>query len=320
MWKEYIENGEYEKAFNLAKEDKEVWNAILAESKRLREKFYGKKINLYYPGDKFPSISVTGTVCQLNCKHCGRRYLKHMVPLTTPTKLKDYCMKLADNDGNGCLISGGYTLGGFVPLKPFIETIKEIKETTNLQVNVHTGVVDQETAKLLAYAGVDSVSVDIAGDQKILDEIYGLKRSPEDYLETLKNLKEQNIKITPHIGIGFYYGKILHEFKALQFVKEVDPDVLVFVVLRPTRGTAFEKITPPSLEDTLLIMAISRIVFKNKSISLGCMRPSGHIRLELEYKSAKNIVNRLATPSRYLITRLKKEGYEIKIDEKCCTL
>ena len=320
MWRVYISNGEYEKAFNQGKSNKEIWNEILAESRRLREKFYDKKIHLYYPGDKFPPISVTGTVCQLNCKHCGRRYLKHMVPLTTPNKLKEFCRKLADNGGNGCLISGGYTLGGFVPLKPFIEAIKEIKETTNLEINVHTGVVDKETAELLAYAGVDGVSVDIAGDQRILDEIYGLKRTPEDYLKTLKNLKDQNIRITPHIGIGFYYGQILHEFKALQFVKEVDPDVLVFVVLRPTRGTAFEKISPPSLEDTLLIMAISRIALQDKSISLGCMRPSGSIRLELEYESATSIVDRLATPSRYLITRLKKEGYEIKIDEKCCTL
>ena len=320
MWKKYIENNNYKEAFYLGKNNKEVWKEILAESKRLRDKYYDKKINLYYPGDKFPPISVTGTACQLNCKHCGRKYLKHMIPLTTPNKLKEYCKKLVEKGGNGCLISGGYTFGGFVPLKPFIEAIKEIKETTNLEINIHTGIVDQETAKLLAYAGVDSVSVDIAGDQKILDEIYGLKRKPEDYLKTLKNLKEQNIRITPHIGIGFYYGKILHEFKALRFVKEVDPDVLVFVVLRPTRGTALENVAPPSLEDTLLVMAIARIAFQNKSISLGCMRPSGRIRLKLEYESVINIVDRLATPSRYLITKLKKEGYEIKIDEKCCTL
>ena len=100
----------------------------------------------------------------------------------------------------------------------------------------------------------------------------------------------------------------------------MDPDVLVFVVLRPTRGTAFENIEPPSLKETLLVMAISRIIFQDKSISLGCMRPSGRIRLQLEYESAVNIVDRVATPSRYLITRLKREGYEIKIDEKCCTL
>jgi uncharacterized radical SAM superfamily protein len=54
------------------------------------------------------SISVTGTVCSLNCKHCGRHYLEDMLPLSESEKIPSGTKSL--------LISGGSTLEGKVPI------------------------------------------------------------------------------------------------------------------------------------------------------------------------------------------------------------
>jgi hypothetical protein len=42
----------------------------------------------------FPTISVTGTACALNCKHCEGKVLKTMYPATTPEKLFALATKL----------------------------------------------------------------------------------------------------------------------------------------------------------------------------------------------------------------------------------
>ena len=53
-----------------------------------------KVMRLYYVWPKFPSISITGSACALNCKHCDKVYLKHMTAATTPDKLLKLCKTL----------------------------------------------------------------------------------------------------------------------------------------------------------------------------------------------------------------------------------
>jgi hypothetical protein len=46
----------------------------------------------------FPTVSVTGTACALNCKHCGGKVLQTMHPATTPTTLFALTEKLKQHD------------------------------------------------------------------------------------------------------------------------------------------------------------------------------------------------------------------------------
>ena len=315
-----IKSGNFREIFNKAIRDDTFYNNLLLLAKSKREQLFGKKIEVFYPGKEFPSVSITGGFCALQCKHCMGKYLQHMIPITNPQKLKEFCLKHEKSGGVGCLISGGYTTEGYVPLEPFIDAIKWIKENTNLLINVHTGLADEKMAKLLKYAGIDSVSVDVSGDIKIIKDVYGLKKTPEDYLKTLINLKRNNLTVAPHIGIGFYYGKITeHEFVSLEFVRKIASPELVFIIIRPTPSTPFENITPPSLREILSVMALSRLVL-DSPISLGCMRPSGNLRKTLDYMAIKYIADRIAVPSHDAVSRLKNEGYEVIVHKKCCTL
>src|SRR4030067_148169 len=60
----------------------------------------------------FPTFSVTGKTCALNCKHCGGKLLGTMQSTGTPAKLFEAAEKLKTEGGVGCLVSGGSTLNG----------------------------------------------------------------------------------------------------------------------------------------------------------------------------------------------------------------
>ncbi len=65
----------------------------------------------------FPTISVTGNSCALNCKHCGGKVLETMHPALSPQELIELGAKLKRNGAKGVLVSGGCLPDGSVPLR-----------------------------------------------------------------------------------------------------------------------------------------------------------------------------------------------------------
>ena len=127
------------------------------------------------------ALSITGSHCQLNCKHCGGRILQNMTAAETPEALKKAAERIAGQGGRTILISGGADKEGRVPLGPFIRVMKEIRSELGLKVLVHTGLVSEELAEGLAEAGVDLALLDIIGDNGTIRDIYHLQASVEDF-------------------------------------------------------------------------------------------------------------------------------------------
>ncbi len=100
----------------------------------------------------FPTVSVTGTSCALNCKHCEGKVLETMTPAETPAKLLEVAVKLKQNGALGFLVSGGCLPDGSVPLAPFIPALEQVKRKLGLTVFVHTGIIDFATASALKSA------------------------------------------------------------------------------------------------------------------------------------------------------------------------
>ena len=78
-------------------------------------------ISIYWPAKNFITVSVTGQKCQLMCKHCQARFLKHMEPAETPEKLWALAV---EKKPKGMLISGGSDKNGAVPILPYLDIIK----------------------------------------------------------------------------------------------------------------------------------------------------------------------------------------------------
>ncbi len=319
-----------------------IADEIFQLSKRIRENIckareiswmeFGKKIHFFIPSFtyynnkyfksspmSFPSISVTGSACSLNCSHCGGKLLRTMIPAQSPEKLVEVCSKIRRRGAVGCLISGGCLPNGSVPILKFAESIAEVKRKLGLTIVVHTGLIDFETAKILKEAGVDAVSIDIIGSEETIKEIYHLNASVKRYAESLEALKRAGIPFTPHVLVGLHYGELRGEFEALKIISKYDPSALILIVFFPIKGTKMEFIKPPPPEAVINVLTEARFMMPKVPIALGCARPKGKHRIITDVLAVEAGVNAIAFPSVEAIEKAKKMGLKISFFQVCCS-
>ncbi len=273
-----------------------------------------------YPHPKFPTISITGDECALNCKHCGRRYLQHMISCQTPDVLHKTCLELAMNGAHGALLSGGYNGEGYVPFEPFLGAIERVKRETGLFLNVHTGLAPPSLVRELGRGGVDMASVDLIGADETIKHVLGIQRTTKDYERTLKALEKSIPRIVPHICIGLHGGEVKGEFRALEMAAATDIAALVFLVLAPTKGTAFEGVEAPVPPVVGELIAEARLKFPEIPLILGCMRPRSGERVETELQALRSGVDRIEVPSVETIRAAERMGLEVKRLDACCAV
>ncbi len=298
----------------------ECTEGLLEAARKVAEKRAPRGLKVYIPSRLFPSVSITGGRCELDCAHCNAHYLSHMIPAETPEKLYHICLSLYEQGAVGCLISGGSTREGYVPLEPFVETIKRVKEDTDLILNLHTGLISMSLAWRLAKANVDIISLDVVGDTETVRTIYGINKRAEDYFEALANHVNAGLRhVIPHICIGLHYGAVKGELKALDAVRKINPESLVFIVFNPTKGTRMERTSPPAPLTVAKVIAIARLMLRDVTILLGCMRPSGKRREEIDMLSL-NIIDGIVLPTRKIVNEAKKRGFSVKKLYSCCAV
>jgi uncharacterized radical SAM superfamily protein len=267
---------------------------------------------------RFPTVSVTGTACALNCKHCGGKVLETMHPATTPNTLFALAMKLKQNGALGCLVSGGCTPEGSVPLKPFLPTIEKIKRELGLTVFVHTGIIDAATATALKRAGVDAALIDIIGSDETIKKTCNLNVTAKDYAASLKAMQQAGLNLVPHVIVGLNEGKLKGELDALQMIASVKPSALVVIAFMPIHGTAMAQVKPPQPADIAKVTAASRLMFPKTPLALGCVRPKGKRRAETDILALKAGVDAIAFPSEAVIEYAEAQGYALSFSSYCC--
>ena len=270
------------------------------------------------PAD-FPTISITGSGCALNCKHCGRSVLETMYPVKSSEELFELCTQLKKKGALGCLISGGCTPNGSVPINKFIDGITRVKRNLGLTVLVHTGIIDQTTALALAKAGVDSALVDVIGSDDTIREVYGLNMTTEDYSRSLSALQDSNVPFVPHIIVGLHYGRLEGEFQALQMIRKYSPSALVIIAFMPIHGTEMEHVDPPRPVEIGKVIASARLMFPKTPLALGCMRPKGGHRVETDIMAVKAGIDAIAFPTEEAVNFARQNGRSISFSSLCCS-
>ncbi|MBN2488331.1 MAG: hypothetical protein JXA98_04825 [Methanosarcinaceae archaeon] len=266
----------------------------------------------------FTPVSVTGTGCELNCKHCEKHYLKHMLD-ASHGKLSAIAHNLAVRGHRGILLSGGSRTDGSVPTYEISDEIHRIKDDTHLKISAHTGIVTDEQAERLS-PWLDMALVDCIGSEATISGILGLPNTVDDYDSTLRFLTENGIPIAPHIIVGLNHGKLDGEFSAIEMVKKYKPDVVVIVVFIPTKGTACADAPSPLLEDVAKVIIRARQEMPDIPLSLSCVRPGGRYRSQLDECAILCGIDRIAVPSRSAYKLCKDVGLEIhEVDKLCCS-
>lgn len=273
-------------------------------------------VDAFIPGSKFAAVSITGSTCWLNCKYCMGRYLKGMEHTPTPHHLKAFAKKFYKQGGRGILISGGFTREGKLPLTPFLQTIREIKKEYDFVISVHPGLVNKDDAENLRLAGVDIVDFDLTLSTYAIKRLKNLKdRDPTDFVSSLKYLYERGPPyIAPHILIGLPAVGAELTLEEIEFLKDFDPYVTVFLVFIPTEGTALSRAKTPNIYHVADILQKARHLLRGE-LSLGCMRPVSYKNSLDIIAIEKNLVERIAVPHLSTITK-----YELRKYDACCSV
>jgi uncharacterized radical SAM superfamily protein len=268
----------------------------------------------------FVPISLTGSYCALNCKHCGGKLLETMYHAYSNEELYSLVQKLSKKGLEGLLITGGSCVDGTVPMKPFFPPLRRIKEEMGIKLAAHTGLVNRETAVQMRNI-FDVAMMDIIGRKETIKEIYNLNNSPEDFYSSIEYLLEQGISVVPHVVLGLHYGKILGEFEAIKRLSSYKLSSLVLVIIEELKGTVFEKmkIKPPSLDSIREIFIFTRESFPKTPILIGCARPCGEMEKKIDLLAIRSGFNGIAYPSEDAMTYSKKIGLNLRFSEFCCS-
>lgn len=268
---------------------------------------------------EFPTVSVTGSSCALNCRHCGGKLLQTMHPAATPQELYGLAVRLKAEGAKGLLVSGGCLPNGSVPLDGFASTLARLKNELDLTVFVHTGIVNSKTAMALKSAGVDAALIDVIGSNCTIKQTLNIDVTVKDYAESLHALTQAGLAVVPHVIVGLNNGKLGGEAQALRIIQENSaPKAVVVIAFMPIRGTQMAGASPPSPLTVARVAAAARATFPATPLALGCMRPKGKQRAQTDVLALKAGVDAVAFPSDAAVEYAKSRGCRAEFSSYCC--
>ena len=254
------------------------------------------------------SVSLTDHECQQKCAHCQGHYLKGMQMLS---QLKTDSF----SDYDAVLISGGSSKTGSVPITEHIDKILRLPE--RLRINLHPGF--QPVAPLLQLKSRNPiVSFDLPGSDAVIRDVFKLPYSAREFQELFVSYSKHFVTV-PHVCIGLNRGQNSGEENTIDFLSGLQLDQAVFIIFRPTPGTEFADASPPEPARVIEVLKYARRKL-NCELLLGCMRPAGKYRSQIDILSWLHGVRKIVQPDHGLLNTLKDHGITINEYSNCCAL
>lgn len=269
----------------------------------------------------WPAVSISGGSCKLQCDHCKAKVLEPMIPATTPASLWRVMNEQIERGARGMLLTGGSNHRDEVEYAPFLPVVRRFKDRfPAFRIAMHTALVDREMACAMAEAGVDVAMLDIIGAQDTVSQVYHLRRPVEDFARSLEHLVATSMKVVPHIVIGLHYGRMLGEWQALETVARHCPDALVLVVAMPFYAPANRPFATPSSLEVGSFFLDARAALPGTPILLGCARPPGRARIEMDAYAALAGLSGIAHPADGVVELALRLGRDVNVIPACCSI
>lgn len=303
----YLEKEEYMELLG-SYQDKETVVCLGQEAARLREKYYGNKV--YMRG----LIEFTN-FCKNNCYYCGiRRDNKNASRYRlTEEEILDCCKNGYELGFRTFVLQGGED--PYYTDERICTITKEIKKRyPDCAVTLSIG--EKERASYQAYfdAGADRYLL----RHETADEVHYQKLHPSQMSlahrkQCLRELKE----IGYQTGCGFMVGSpgqtLDTLYEDLMFIKELQPEMVGIGPFIPHQDTPFAEEKAGTLEDTLRLLAIIRLihpmVLLPSTTALGTIHPMGR---EKGILAGANVVMPNLSPIQV------RDKYQL-YDNKICT-
>ncbi|WP_018946874.1 MULTISPECIES: radical SAM protein [unclassified Thioalkalivibrio] len=269
----------------------------------------------------WPAMSITGGDCKLACDHCKARILEPMIPVRSPEDLWREVNQVIESGAQGMLLTGGSNHRNEVEYGPYYSTIRRIKdEFPDFRIAMHTALVDDDIALSMEQAGIDAAMMDVIGAQDTITQVYHLRRSVDDFEQTLESLVKTNMKVVPHIVVGLHYGKLLGEWNALEMLARHLPDAVVLVVVMPFYAPASRPFETPDVHAVGRFFHDARERLGDTPLLLGCARPPGEAKSQIDSYAVMAGLSGIAHPAEGVVELAARLGKNVRVTPACCSI
>lgn len=272
-------------------------------------------------GSAWPAVSVTGGDCELLCDHCRAKILEPMIPARTPEALWRVVNDQVAAGARGMLLTGGSNHRNEVEYGPFYPVVRRIKDRfPGFRVAVHAALVDADAARRMEDAGIDVAMMDVIGAQDTIARVYHLKREVGEFEAGLAALTATSMRVVPHIVIGLHYGRMLGEWRALEMLQRHVPDAVVLVVVMPFYAGDARPFEVPGSAETGAFMADAREALPGIPLLLGCARPAGRAKSEIDAYAVMAGLDGIAHPAEGVVELAVRLGRGVRVTPSCCSM
>ncbi|MGD8498971.1 MAG: radical SAM protein [Chromatiales bacterium] len=269
----------------------------------------------------WPAVSITGGDCKLQCDHCKAKILEPMIPARSPEQLWRAVNEMIEDGAQGMLLTGGSNHRNEVEYDAYYSTVRRIKdEFPGFKIALHTALVTPDIARSMEQAGIDAAMMDVIGSQDTITQVYHLRRSVDDFEQTLENLVATDMKVVPHIVIGLHYGRLLGEWNALEMLSRHLPDAVVLVVVMPFYAPDSRPFEIPDSAAVGRFFMDARQALPETALLLGCARPPGIAKVQIDSYAVMAGLNGIAHPSDGTVELAARLGRRVKVTPACCSI
>lgn len=271
--------------------------------------------------NSWPAVSITGGDCKLQCDHCKAKILEPMIAARTPDALWREVNDIIAGGGQGMLLTGGSNHRNEVEYDAFYPVIRKIKDQfPEFRIAVHTALVDEQAALNMEQSGIDVAMMDVIGSQDTISQVYHLKRTVDDFERTLEILVNTRMKVVPHIVLGLHYGRLLGEWNALEMLQRHLPDAVVLVVVMPFYAPAARPFITPDTSSVGHFLMDAREALPGIPLLLGCARPPGLARVQIDSYAVMAGINGIAHPADGVVELAARLGRDVRVTPACCSI
>ena len=291
----------------LTTSDPTVLDELGAEARRLRDEIYGRRVFIR-------GLIEISNHCRNNCFYCGiRRDATCRRYRLTPEQIMD-CCRTGHALGFRTFVLQGGEDAWFTDEK-MCAIVSDIKrEFPDCAVTLSLGERGRESFAQLREAGADRYLLrHETADRDHYAQLHPAEMSFDHRMQCLADLRDLGFQV----GAGFMVGSpgqtVDTLLKDLAFIADFRPEMVGIGPFIPADGTPFEHEPAGSVEITLRLLAIIRIlhprVLLPATTALGTMHPRGR---ELGILAGANVVMPNLSP------REHRKDYSL-YDNKLCT-
>ena len=270
---------------------------VFRAARKLRERHFGNRVFLY-------GFLYFSTHCRNSCEFClyrknnsaAIRYRK------SPAQIIESSHRLAELGIHLIDLTMGEDPeifhAGDRGFELLLQTIRSVKQNTNLPTMVSAGVLPEAVLGELSEAGATWYACYQETHNR---DLYHRLRTRQDYdtrINSKRMAKERGLLIEEGLLVGV--GESVDDIADSIFVmRELRADQVRVMSFVPQRGTPMERFPSPNPSRELLIIALMRLVFPE------CLIPAsldvgGHAELHQKLAAGANVVTSLIPPGQGL--------------------